>query len=117
MTAIVNPLPQTGHLEIDIKVSADINISAYAAKQKVSEYVLSNISYMLHAGEAQLILTERIYWRILIILSLTRYGDVGEVGIIDVDAETGQMQLSPQHLKEIETRAENLTLSTQQTTT
>jgi hypothetical protein len=114
---MVNTLPHTGRLEIDIKVSADINISAYAAQQKVNDFVLSDISYMMHAGKAQLILGERIYWRVPVILSLTRHGDVGEVGVIDVDVETGQMHITPQYIAEINTRAENLALSTQSTTT
>ncbi|MBN1487048.1 MAG: hypothetical protein JW981_05355 [Anaerolineae bacterium] len=117
MVTVVNALPQTGRLEIDIKVSADINISAYAAQQKVNDFVLSDISYMMHAGKAQLILDKRIYWRVPVILSLTRHGDVGEVGVIDVDVETGQMHVTPQHIAEINNRAESLTLSISSTAT
>ncbi|MEW5960364.1 MAG: hypothetical protein AB1801_21775 [Chloroflexota bacterium] len=44
-------LPKTGRLEVDIEVTADVNISAFAARQKVNGFVLSEISYMLHTGE------------------------------------------------------------------
>jgi len=101
-------LPQTGRLEIDIKVTADINISAYAARQKVDSYVLNEISYMMHAGDAGLIVSEPICWRVPIILSLTSKGDVGEVGAIDVNAETGQLYTSPQLIAEVSARAEGL---------
>jgi len=111
MASIMEALPRTGRLEVDIKVRADMNISAFAAKQKVNGFVLSDISYMMHAGDPTLILTERICWRVPIILSLTSRGDVGEVGAIDVDVETGQMRVTPQLIAEINARAQGLALS------
>jgi hypothetical protein len=108
MTANVESLPKTGRLEVDIKVTADVNISAYAARQKVNSFVLSEISYMMHAAEPSLILSDRIYWRVPVVLSLTSMGDAGEVGAIDVDIESGQMHISPQQIAEIEARAADL---------
>lgn len=116
MTSIVESLPKTGRLEVDIRVKADINISAYAARQKVNGFVLSDISYMMHAGNPTLVLAERICWRVPVILSLTSRGDVGEVGAIDVDVESGQMRVSPQLIAEINARAQGLALSTTSTT-
>ncbi len=116
MAAIVESLPKTGRLEVDIKVSADVNISAYAARQKVNDFVLSDISYMMHAGAPSLIVAERIRWRVPVILSLTSRGDVGEVGAIDVDVETGQMHVTPQLILEINARAQGLAASTPSTT-
>lgn len=112
MAAIVESLPKTGRLEVDIKVSADVNISAYAAQQKVNAFVLSDISYMMHAGAPSLIVAERICWRVPVILSLTSRGDVGEVGAIDVDVETGQMHVTPQLIAEINARAQGLAAGT-----
>jgi hypothetical protein len=111
MASLVESLPQTGHLELDIKVRADVNISAYAARQKVNSFVLSDISYMMHAGVPTLVVAERICWRVPVVLSLTSQGDVGEVGTIDVDVETGQLHITPQLITEINTRAEGLALS------
>jgi hypothetical protein len=111
MASLIESLPQTGRLEIDIKVTADVNVSAYAARQKVNGFVLSDISYMMHAGDPTLVLGERICWRVPVILSLTSRGDVGEVGTLDVDIETGQIHVTPQLIAEINTRAEGLALS------
>lgn len=108
MTATVESLPKTGRLELDIKVTADVNFSAVAARQKVNSFALSEISYMMHAGTPALAVGERICWRVPIILSLASRGDVGEVGAIDVDVETGQMLVSPQLLAEINSRAQAL---------
>jgi hypothetical protein len=101
-------IPGTGRLEVDIRVTADMNISAYAARQKVNGFVLSEISYMMHAGEPILVVGERICWRVPIILSQTSKGDVGETGSIDVDVETGQLYKTPKQITEIEARAEDL---------
>jgi hypothetical protein len=111
MPSLMELLPKTGRLEVDIKVAADVNISAYAARQKVNDMVLSDISYMMHAGNPTLLLSERICWRVPVILSLTSRGDVGEVGAIDVDVETGQMHVTPQLMADINARAEGLALS------
>lgn len=40
MASLVESLPQTGRLEVDIRVRADVNISAYAARQKVNPQLL-----------------------------------------------------------------------------
>ena len=108
---VIEALPRVGRLEVDIRVAADVNISAYAARQKVNDFVLHDVSYMMHAGDATLVLSDRVYWRVPIILSLTSRGDVGEVGTIDVDVETGQMLVTPQMLEEINARAEGLARS------
>jgi len=110
MVTLIESLPKTGRLKVDIRVAADIHVSAYAARQKVNDFVLSDISYMLHAGNSVLVVGERICWRVPVILSLTSRGDVGEVGAIDVDVETGQMHVTPQLIAEINVRAESLAL-------
>lgn len=108
MASTLAALPKIGRLEVDIKVTADVNISAYAARQKVNGFVLSEISYMMHAGAPTIVVDERIQWRVPVILSLTSRGDVGEVGSIDVDVETGQLSVTPQLIAEIQARAQGL---------
>ncbi len=108
MSLIVESIPETGRLELEIKVSADVNVSAFAARQKVNSFVLSEISYMLHAGQPVLAVGERIRWQVPVVLSLTSIGDIGQVGIINVDVETGQMNITPQIIAEISSRAETV---------
>ena len=62
MVAAIQALPQTGRLEVNIRVSADMNVSAFAARQKANSFILSQISYRMHAGEPKLILGNRVYW-------------------------------------------------------
>lgn len=109
MQVTVESLPETGRVEVDIKVTADVNFTAIATRQKVNSFVLSEISYMMHAEEPTLVIGEHICWRVPVILSLSSQGDIGEVGVIDVDVETGQMHVTPQLLAKINNRAEALT--------
>lgn len=108
MVAAIQALPQTGHLEINIRVSADVNFSAFAARQKANSFILSQISYMMHAGEPELMLDKRITWRIPVILSQRSQGDVGQVGTVDVDVETGQLLVDPSQITEIQERADKI---------
>jgi hypothetical protein len=80
-------------------------VSAFSARQKVNSFVLNDISYMMHAGTPQLVLADRILWRVPVVLSQASRGDIGQVGQIDVDVETGQLLVTPQLVSEIETRA------------
>ena len=105
MAVLIEELPRLGKLEVDVRVTADVNVSAYSARQKVNASVLSDISYMMHAGNPTLVLADRIWWRVPIVLSQTSRGDVGQVGHIDVDVETGQLLVTPDLVLEIETRA------------
>ena len=66
------------------------------------------ISTNMHAAEPTLIVGDRICWRVPVILSMPPTGDRGEVGTIDVDVETGQLQLTPNLIQEIQRRAEYL---------
>jgi hypothetical protein len=99
---------QSGQLSINIQLSATVNVTAFSARQKVAGFVADEISTNMHAGEPTLVVGERICWRVPIILSMPPVGDRGEVGAIDVDVATGQLQVTPELLREIEQRAEYL---------
>lgn len=100
--------PKSGQLEIDVRLSATINVTAFTAQKKVTGYLADEVSTNLHGGDPKLIVGERICWRVPVILSLPPTGDRGEVGAIDVDVETGQLLITPSLVSEIEDRAEYL---------
>lgn len=100
--------PTSGQLSINIQLSATVNVTAFSARQKVTGFVADEISTQMHASEPTLIVGERICWRVPIILSMPPGGDQGEVGTIDVDIETGQLQITPNLIQEIERRADYL---------
>jgi hypothetical protein len=110
MDNVIESLPQAGHLQVNIQLQADVNYSRYAARRKVSRFVGDEISYLLRGGEPILALTERICWRVPVVLTLPPKGSVGTVGAIDVDVETGQLYTTPQQISEISRHAEALAI-------
>jgi hypothetical protein len=70
---------------------------------------------MMRASDPNLVVAERLYWRVPVILSLTSQGEVGQVGTLDVDVETGQLHVTPQHIAEINARAQGLAFSSPST--
>ncbi len=100
--------PQAGQLDIQIHLSATINVTAFSARQKVTGFVVDEISTNMHGGEPRLMVDERICWRVPVMLSLPPTGDMESVGTIDVDVATGQLLLTPQIIQEIKRHAHYL---------
>jgi hypothetical protein len=73
------------------------------------------ISTNMHAAEPTLIVGDKICWRVPIMLSLPPTGDRGQVGAIDVDVATGQLQITSKLITEIERRADYLATSSTST--
>jgi hypothetical protein len=99
-------MPNTAQLHINIQLAAPVNVTSFSARQKVTGFVADEISTNMHGGEPTLVIADRIYWRVPIILSLPPIGDRGTIGEINVDVETGQLQITPENIAEIEARAE-----------
>lgn len=109
MTITIESLrPTTGELSIEIRMSSTVNVTAFSARQKVTGFVVDEISTNMHGAEPVLVLGDSIRWRVPVILSLPPRGDLGEVGAIDVDIATGQLQVDLLLIDEMIERANNL---------
>jgi len=108
---MVEQLPRTGKLQFDLRVSADVNFSATAARRRVGRFVADEISYLMRGGEPDMVIADRIYWRVPVLLTLPGHGSIGTVGDIDVNIETGQLRVTPELIAEIQQRATDLTAS------
>lgn len=107
----IEKLPTSGQVEINIQVTAVINVSAFSAQQKVTRLAASHISTHMHAGQPKLVVHDRVVWRVPVIFSMAPYGDRGVIGDIDVDVETGATQLSQEMIAGMKQRAQDLALS------
>jgi hypothetical protein len=110
MSVILNQLPHSDHgVQVDIHITADLNISAYVARRQVTTYLIDQVSDHLCGEDPELIVDgERFLWRVPVALYLTAAGRVGQVGTLDIDAQTGQLQTKPELLTAIERRAHEL---------
>jgi hypothetical protein len=94
------------------------NITPLVAQRKVTSFVIDQISNLMHGAKPTLITAnEQLYWRVPIILSMPPNGDRGQIGTIDIHAQTGELVINPTLLEEINQRANTLvTTSTLPTT-
>jgi len=87
-------LPQirSAQMDIQVRVSVTLNITPFVARQKVGSLVLSEVGTGIGADEPTLVLSnKRVVWRVPVFLALPGLGRLGQVGEIDVDAQTGEV--------------------------
>ena len=101
-----------GQVRVDIRIQADLNVSAFVARQKVTGYVLDNISDHMATDEPGLVVEgERFLWRVPVTLAVLPHGRLGQVGTIDVDAQSGQLQITSLLIEDIRRNARSLVAS------
>jgi hypothetical protein len=103
------PRSQTGHLQIDIRLSAEVNVTAMMARRKVNAFLATYVGNLLLADEPVLTLGERIVWRVPIDLTVPPDGRLGRVGEIDVDIENGELIVDEAKINGIRDHAHRLT--------
>lgn len=102
-------------LDIQINVAATINVSPQAARRRVTGWVASEVGNMLMGERPQLVVGKLTVWRVPIVLGSSTLGVLGEVGTVDVDAETGEILLAETLSQEILQNAKTLSRSALQT--
>lgn len=106
-------LPETGQLDIELRITANLTITPQQATRLVSVFAGNEIADLLHGGSPTLVVrAEGTYWRVPVILSTKSFGPIGSVGAIDVHVETGNLRLTEQIISEIETNAQRLAIGT-----
>ena len=101
-------IPETGVLTLSLHQTVPINVSAAEAQRRVSRFVHWKISSQMHGESPTLVLGQRAGWQVPIHLTFPSLGDVGCVGEIVVDAETGALDVTPDLIAEMEHRARDL---------
>jgi hypothetical protein len=110
-TTVENLIPQiqSAQIDINIHVSAQLNITPFVARQKVNHLLVTEASTGLGSDPPELIVTNnRLCWRVPISLALPSRGRLGQVGQIEVDAQTGEILANTAQLQEIVDHAERL---------
>jgi len=101
-------LPADSHLDINIRVTQPLNVTSFSAQQKVTHYLMQELSTQLGGDTPELTVGERVYWSVPVVFTLPGKGVLGRVGILRVDAGTGELLTSPQTEQEIMHHAEQL---------
>ncbi len=76
-----------------------VNIDPHAASRRVNGWVGNEVSYMMRSGTPELVidptdLLTTVFWRVPVLLTSSKIGTVGEVGSVDVNAQTGELLTS-----------------------
>jgi len=110
--AVQSPaFPVGASVDITIRVQARLNISSLVAQQRVNVLLIESLGDRLGAGEPELVVGERLHWRVPVRLHWLGHEPMGPVGQVEVDAETGEVLVSPRALEELRRNAERFAAS------
>ncbi len=99
-------------LDITVSVSASIEVDALAAQRRVTAWLVSQVGDRLMGDAPALVISQRTFWRVPVLLTSSARGVIGQVGSVDVDAVTGDLLTTPLLAQELVTHARQLAHST-----
>src|SRR5438270_12101925 len=99
-------LPTASTLDINIRVTQPLNITSFSARQRVTHHVMQELSTQLGGDTPELTVGERVYWSVRVVFTLPGEGVIGRVGVLRVDAATGELLTDLQALRAIMHHAE-----------
>ena len=88
----------------------EIRVSAAEARRKINNYIHLEIRAQIHAGTPLLVIGNTVWWRVPVHLTFPSFGDGGQVGFMDVDPVTSDIDNLAAMITEITHNAENLAL-------
>jgi hypothetical protein len=96
-------------VSINIQITAIVNVSAQAARRRINRLLLEEVGTGLGSKEPVLVVEQnKVLWRVPVILALPRLGRLGQVGTLDIDAQTGEVLVDSKQLKDISDYADRL---------
>src|SRR5437762_9909528 len=101
-------LPTGSTLDITIRVTQPLNVTSFSAQQRVTQYVMQELSTQLGGDTPELTVAERVYWSVPVVFTLPGKGVLGRVGTLRIDAGTGELLTDPQIEREMMHHAEQL---------
>lgn len=84
-------IPSGATVAVKVEMTAQANITAFVARQRVTQFVITEISSQMRGGIPDLNISERLSWSVPVELTSPERGVVGRVGEIRVDATTGEL--------------------------
>lgn len=101
-------VPEGATLAVRIEMTAQVNITPFVARQKVTQLVIMEISSQLRADPPDLHVGERLCWSVPIVLTSPARGVVGRVGEVLVDVTTGEVLADAETMRRIADNAKHL---------
>ena len=98
-------LPAPAEVKIEFSLSTQVNVTDFTAQRKVSKVLLDQVGNLLYGERPTLVAGRRLLWRVPVWVALPTTGPSGQVGTVDVDAQTGEVLTDANLLNTIEERA------------
>jgi len=93
-TLTMTQVPTVSHVSVKIEVQTTLNVSAYVARQKANRFLIMQAGDQLCAGEPELVIGSVMYWRVPVVYAPGQQGNLGTVGQVLVNTETGEVLLA-----------------------
>ena len=106
MDEISFPVP--AQVKIEFSLTAQVSVTDFTAQRKVTKVLLDHVGNLLYGERPSLVAGRRLLWRVPVWLALPTAGPLGQVGTLDVDAQTGEILFTQQALEEIAERGNAL---------
>ena len=87
-------IPGSSQVTVRIEVSANVNISAFTARQKANHFLIMQAGDQLCAEQPELVVGPTLYWRVPVQYTPSRRGPLGIVGHLLIDADTGEITIA-----------------------
>jgi hypothetical protein len=101
-------LPAPAEVKIEFSLTAQVNVTDLVAQRKVSKLLLDHVGNLLYGERPSLVMGRRLLWRVPVWLGLPTTGPLGQVGALDVDAQTGEILFTQKILEEIAERGNEM---------
>ena len=101
-------LPAPSEVKIELSLTAQVNVTDFTAQRKVSKLLLDEVGNLLYGERPSLVVGRQLLWRVPVWLALPTTGPVGQVGVLDVDVQTGEILFTQHVLNEIAERGDDL---------
>lgn len=100
--------PQGATVAIRVELTSQANITPFVARQKVTGFVILEISDRLRGDQPELVVGDRLCWAVPVVLTSPTRGVVGKVGEILVDATTGELLVDKDSVQRMSDDADRL---------
>ena len=101
-------LPPQSEVKLEFSLTSQLNITDFTARRKVTKLLLDQVGNLLYGEQPNLIIGRRLLWRVPVWLATPTTGPLGQVGALDVDAQSGEILFTQQALDEIAERGNAL---------
>lgn len=99
--------PAESEVKVEFTLTSRVNFTAVASQRRVSKLMLDRVG-LFYGERPSLVIADRLLWRVPVWLSLPTTGPLGQVGTLDVDAQTGEILYTSKILDEMKERGRAL---------